>query len=301
MWRFSVTVSFVCFILRTPLCTSFSSRSQTSLNPRAARFNQSRRQDALRSLSSTVPSPSALASQPDASIVAEGLGYLVGAGSFLLYTPIAVRIVRQSSADGLTMSTWWIKLTSYTCTILYSYTQGYPISTYAETVVITTEAAVILFLVAYYQRSLDTKFYSFVGLFIVAAVVALVDAPPAMLALGQGASSILNVAALLPQFALNARLRTAGDYSPITALLASLGCSIRIFTTYQLAGSDPLLLGSYGLALLINGNLLAQILYYGVRVEGKTFLTVMSADMGTTQRATTTTIEVEELSERPRF
>jgi len=297
MWRFSVTVSFVCFILRTPLCTSFSSRSQTLLNPRAARFNQSRRQDAL----TTVPSPSALASQPDASIVAEGLGYLVGAGSFLLYTPIAVRIVRQSSADGLTMSTWWIKLISYTCTILYSYTQGYPISTYAETVVITTEAALILFLVAYYQRSLDTKFYSFVGLFIVAAAVALVDAPPAMLALGQGASSILNVAALLPQFALNARLRTAGDYSPITALLASLGCSIRIFTTYQLAGSDPLLLGSYGLALLINGSLLAQILYYGVRVEGKTFLTVMSADMGTTQGATTTTIEVEDLSERPRF
>ena len=48
--------------------------------------------------------------------LAVGLGYLLGAASILLYTPIAVRILRTKSADGLTVSTWWLKLTSYTCT-----------------------------------------------------------------------------------------------------------------------------------------------------------------------------------------
>lgn len=48
--------------------------------------------------------------------LAEGLGYLIGAASVLLYTPIAVRIIRKKTADGLTVSTWWLKLTSLTCT-----------------------------------------------------------------------------------------------------------------------------------------------------------------------------------------
>lgn len=50
--------------------------------------------------------------------LAEGLGYLIGAGSVLLYTPIAVRIVRTKSADGLTISTWWLKIVSFTSTIV---------------------------------------------------------------------------------------------------------------------------------------------------------------------------------------
>ena len=61
--------------------------------------------------------------------VATALGYLVGAGSLALYTPIVWRVSRQGDASGLTLSTWWLKLASYSCSDVYSIAQGYPIST----------------------------------------------------------------------------------------------------------------------------------------------------------------------------
>jgi mannose-P-dolichol utilization defect protein 1 len=218
---------------------------------------------------------------PEASVVAQGLGYLVGAGSLLLYTPIAVRLCRQGTADGLTMSTWWIKLASYTCSNIYAFAHGYPISTYAETIVITVEALVVLVLVAYYQNRIDAQFGTGAIVFVGSALL-LANGPPELIALGQASSAVLNTGALVPQFILNAQLQTAGDYSPITAGLASTGCLIRLFTTVQLADSDPLLLGTYGLALVVNSALLAQILYYGVAVEGKGVLSILISDFGPT-------------------
>ena len=78
----------------------------------------------LSTLASSSPHHVLLSSIDDAALktLAEGLGYLIGAASILLYTPIAVRILRTKSADGLTVSTWWLKLTSYTCTDVSWYT-----------------------------------------------------------------------------------------------------------------------------------------------------------------------------------
>ena len=98
--------------------------------------------------------------------------------------------------------------------------------------------------------------------------------------LDQGGSAVLNAGALVPQFLLSAQLQKAGGYSPITAALASLGCAIRQFAMIQLTGVDPILLGTFGLALILNAGLLAQILWYGVAIEGKGVLTVLTADVG---------------------
>jgi len=288
------TSGIVLFLLVLQTCNSFSPPHAQTVSS----GQQLRRQDTNAHISSSPSASSsssviALAISPssiveiDATSIAQGLGYLVGSGSLLLYTPIAIRIVRQGSADGLTLSTWWLKLIHYTCSILYSTAQGYPLSTFLETVIIAAEATTILGLVAYYQRSLDAKFLASIIIFVVTVAVVLREAPLEVLAVGQTSSALLNVVALLPQFALNAKTQTAGDYSPVTASLATVGCTIRLFTTYQLTGSDPLLLGSYGLAFVLNGSLLLQILYYGVRVEGKPFIAVMTADVSGTSIATT--------------
>ena len=65
-----------------------------------------------------IPTSSLLLSSDESKFIAETLGYIIGAASVLLYTPIVVRILRTKSADGLTVSTWWFKLTSYTCTVV---------------------------------------------------------------------------------------------------------------------------------------------------------------------------------------
>lgn len=214
--------------------------------------------------------------------IATILGYVVGAGSLLLYTPIAVRVLRRGSANGLTLSTWYLKLVSYTCSVIYAYSNGYDISTYAETIVIAVEAMVILLLVASYQRKIATApFVSFAVLYTTltawAALSGLV--PTDVIAAGQAGSTILNTGAIVPQLRQNSRLSSSGDYSPVTASLASAGCFIRCFTTIQLNGSDPLLLAGYGIALILNAGLLLQILYYGVRTENQTIISVFLSDI----------------------
>ena len=219
----------------------------------------------------------------DASSIARGLGYVVGTAAVVLYAPIALRVIRQGSADGLTLSTWWLKLTSYTCSIVYFMDKGYPFSTYSETVVLAAEATVILLLVAYFQQKLlDLRFAGTLVVYTGAVVVALNGTPSEVLALGQAAAATINVFALAPQFALNYNAKTSGDYSPITASLAATGCAVRLFTTSQLAGGDPLLLGSFGLALFLNASLLLQIVYYGTRYEGKSLPAVFASDVYTT-------------------
>ena len=66
------------------------------------------------------------------------------------------------------------------------------------------------------------------------------------------------------------------------------GCAIRLYTTATLADNDPILLLSFGLALLLNASLLLQILWYGVQVEGLSLQAVFAADLGTAARSTTT-------------
>jgi len=290
-------------------------QNQNSQGPRRSNGNNHRQQrsllysfdplllssstDDIELSSSTYILAAALALPPmtiDASSVAKGLGYVIGTGAVLLYTPIALRIIRQESADGLVLSTWWLKLISYTCSIVYNLDKGYPLAQYVETVVLATEATVILGLVAYYQEKMDAQLVATAVLLVVAVAIALNDSmiPPEVLALGQASAAIINVFAVLPQFALNARTQTSGDYSPITASLATLGCGIRIFTTIQLAGADPLLLASTTLALVLNGSLLLQILYYGIRLEEKSLLAVMTADYVATATTTTTSSSSKE-------
>mmetsp|Transcript_20364 Transcript_20364/g.57850 ORF Transcript_20364/g.57850 Transcript_20364/m.57850 type:complete len:343 (-) Transcript_20364:741-1769(-) len=212
--------------------------------------------------------------------LAELLGYVVGLGSFFLFTPIAVRLVLQKSADGLTMTTWWFHLCSYTFADIYAYRHDYPLSTYVESLICTVQVATILFLTAHYQRLLHKDAFRIRFLaYLITSYVLLFHGPKDVIALGQLAVAIFTSSALIPQFLLNHKRQSAGDYSPITAGLAVVGCAIRLFTTAKLADSDALLLFSFGTGLTLNVLLITQIVYLGVRVEGKSLRDVLIADL----------------------
>ena len=216
----------------------------------------------------------------DSTVFAQILGYLVGAGSTLLYTPIAIRLCRQreKAAEGLVLSTWWLKLSSYSVSDIYYISQGYNLSTYIESVILALEAAVVLCLVAYYQKLANDRFKCQVTIFLAVSILLLLTAPIQLVALGQGISAVLNIGALIPQFILNHRRQKAGDYSPITAGLATIGCLVRLFTTVQLNNADGLLIATFGSALLVNAGLLTQICYLGTQIEGRTLSDVLTAD-----------------------
>ena len=220
------------------------------------------------------------------ALVAHVLGWAVGLGSALLYAPIGVRVVRQGAADGLTLSTWWLRTAAYTCGTLYAWANGYPFSTYCDTAFITWQAASLLVLVAFYQGRWDGAFAGKLGLFAAATLWA-TTLPPRALASAQVAYTILNVSAVAPQVALNWRRSSSGDYSPLTAGLAVLGSSVRIFTTLELAGGDRLLLAGFAASVAANGALLLQVVFYGTCREGHSLAQVFGADFKTPPRAAT--------------
>ena len=217
-----------------------------------------------------------------ATFLAKGLGYVVGFGSLMLYTPIAIRLCRQKHANGLVMSTWWLKVFSYLLGDIYFVRKQYDLSTYVETVVITVESMVVLSLVALYQHKTKEKsFWICLGTLVAGSTYGFTIAPEHLVATGQLGAAFINAAAVFPQFWHNFTTKTKGDYSPLTAGLASGGCAIRIFTTITLNGSDPILMLSFFSGLLTNVTLLLQILYYGVMVERLTVLQVLLSDVVT--------------------
>jgi len=149
----------------------------------------------------------------DSAAFAKALGVLIGFGSLFLYSPIAIRLIRQKqmAAEGLVLSTWWLKLSSYTASDIYYITQGYNLSTYIENVILTLEASVVLCLVAYFQKLWNGTFGCQLIIFVACSILMLLVAPIQLIALGQGISAILNTGALLPQIFLNHKRQKAGD------------------------------------------------------------------------------------------
>ena len=176
------------------------------------------------------------------------------------------------------MSTFWLKLVAYCCADIYSISRGYPLSTYVEVLVLTVEAALVLFTVAYLQAKLDIIFFTAFLALVLTCAWALVAAPLDSLAFASIASTILNSGALVPQIVLNARRGSSGDYSTLTAAIACGGCTLRLFTTVRLSSSDPLLLINFGSSLVLNCTLLAQLLWYSIVVEKRPWSSLIFRD-----------------------
>ena len=86
--------------------------------------------------------------------------------------------------------------------------------------------------------------------------------PPWALSMLQLAATVSVTGALVPQLLLNARRRSGGGWSPLTAGLSALGNAVRVFTTVQLT-RDPLLLGGFIAGFAVNAAMLAQIYCWG--------------------------------------
>jgi hypothetical protein len=215
--------------------------------------------------------------------IAKGMGYSIGIGSFLMYTPIAIRIFRQKHANGLVITTWWLKIIHYILSDIYSLRHHYILSTWSEALVLTIESLVVLFLVAFYQKQIYTihPFWIMIVIFLFASNYVYTKVPIQIISFGQLSSCIIGNAALVPQFYYNYSNQSKGDYSPITCILAGVGCFIRIFTTVILNNSDLILLLTYSMSLITNLTLVIQILYYGIQIEKLTFKQVFTADIRT--------------------
>ena len=202
------------------------------------------------------------ATTPAASgdVVARVLGYSMGAGSLLLYSPIILKLLDQKRADGFSHETWIFTLIGLTAGVLYPFKKGFPISTYVEILILSIQSFGILGLVCSY-KDMFREYVLGMGVYlaVVAALFKFTLTPSVLNSLQWVSMLVCNYAAI-PQIMLTHRTQKA-SWSPITSLMSMVGNSVRVFTTLQLTG-DKLVLGGNLMGLVCNVTLLVQSYLY---------------------------------------
>lgn len=180
-----------------------------------------------------------------------------------MYAPIAARVIRERSADGLSPSTFCLYLAGYGCSACYSRQRGFPLNTYFESVSLAAQTVVLLGLIAALRKipapAAAAAALAYGGAF---RYLGLGSPPRRLLSALQFLSIALCNGAIMPQLLLNRATQSGGQWSPVTAGLALAGSGVRVFTTLRLT-KDPLLLAGFCSGACLNGLLLGQILAYG--------------------------------------
>jgi mannose-P-dolichol utilization defect protein 1 len=189
------------------------------------------------------------------------VGYVMGAGSLALYTPIIAKLLRNQHADGFSLTTWIFNLLGLLCSISYKVKKQFPVSTYIELIFAGLQSAVVLGLVSFYNGKFREYLAGITSLALIfGMLLTKLTFPNSILNALQIASTILSNYANIPQIWLTFQTQKA-SWSAITASLTFLACVTRIFTTLQLT-RDNIVLGGYVLGMITNGILLAQIFTY---------------------------------------
>lgn len=69
-------------------------------------------------------------------IAAKIIGYIMGIGSMLLYSPIIITLLQTKNSDGFSISTWVFNVFGTMLAISYPVKRKFPISTYVELITV---------------------------------------------------------------------------------------------------------------------------------------------------------------------
>ncbi|KAF8989231.1 hypothetical protein BDQ17DRAFT_1334186 [Cyathus striatus] len=194
--------------------------------------------------------------------LSKGLGLGVVVGGSIVKLPQILLIIKARSARGLSLPSYMLETLSYSINLIYSLRHNFPISTYGETFFLTLQNTLITLLIIVYSPTTPTSPSK-------ASIIAAGEAPSLHSYACAVASCYgpLGLIAKLPQIMKNAETKETGQLSALVILAQVLGGIARLFTTLQDVG-DWIVAASYGMAILLNLVLLAQVLVYGGKKSG---------------------------------
>lgn len=138
-------------------------------------------------------------------IVSRGLSFGIIAGSALVKVPQIINIVKARKSNGLAASSFVLEIVGYSISVLYNWSNGYPLSTWAENAFMWLQSMMIVFLIAHYDKKLNLTFISTFAACCAAFVAMLIPGSAANqavlphLILLQKASAAIFIASKLPQ------------------------------------------------------------------------------------------------------
>lgn len=174
-------------------------------------------------------------------------------------------VLNAQSAQGLSLPAYVLETLSYAITLVYSYRNEFPFSTYGENFFLTLQnTAITLLIIAYSpaQRNVTQKIVLFT-LFSLAAALTLNSLPKSTLSILQMTTLPLSLSSKLPQILQNRHEQSTGQLSAVAVIAQIAGCAARLFTTATEVG-DLLVASGFVMALLLNIVLGAQMwMYWG--------------------------------------
>jgi len=183
-------------------------------------------------------------------------------GSCVRSLPQILRIARNKSAAGLSISSFVSELAAYVITTAYNYRNGYPFSTWGDVLIVSVQHGLLILMTFKYNKELPARVKAFILVFITFGAYFVFSNYCSMyqLALLQAFSVLLlALGGRIPQIVLNIRRGNSGELSIISTGLSLAGNLARVFTTLVLVG-DPIILASAASQLLLNSILMYQIL-----------------------------------------
>ncbi|KAI9227330.1 MAG: hypothetical protein DHS80DRAFT_17346 [Piptocephalis tieghemiana] len=194
--------------------------------------------------------------------LSKGIGFGCVAGGAVVKVPQIIKIVQASSTRGLSQASYLMETAGSFVVLAYNVRNGFPFSTYGETIFITVQNLIVLALMYTYAGR-------FTGLAttgsLLAALTYALFSPPfvssEMLALLQAATIPLFLASKVPQIYDNYRNKSTGQLSAFTVFNYLLGTLARVFTTIQEV-NDVIILTGFLLGCVFNAVLAGQMVYY---------------------------------------
>jgi mannose-P-dolichol utilization defect protein 1 len=174
-------------------------------------------------------------------------------------------VLKGRSVRGLSLPAYILETLSYAITLAYSFSNGFPFSTYGENFFLTIQNTVITLLIILYNpipsarsAKLMTAIFATLATSFVLYTLSLKT-----LALLQLSTLPLSLFSKLPQIRQNHRSQSTGQLSAFAVISQILGCVARLFTTSTEVG-DSIVSAGFAFALVLNLVLGAQLwMYWG--------------------------------------
>jgi len=196
------------------------------------------------------------------STMSKTLGVGIVAGSSMVKLPQVLKVIGSGSGEGISLAGVLLELTALTMATAYNFSQGFPFSSYGESVFLSLQTSLIALFVIWFGGSalLSVLFAAFYG----AIVFALSQpglVPEIVLWYGQAANIPMVLVGKMLQVISNYRNGHTGQLSAVTVFLLAAGAVIRVFTSIQETG-DRVIISTYVVSSAVNMLLLLQVIYY---------------------------------------
>jgi mannose-P-dolichol utilization defect 1 len=174
-------------------------------------------------------------------------------------------VFKARSARGLSLPAYILETLSYAITLAYSFSNGFPFSTYGENFFLTIQNTIITLLIILYNpipSARSAKLMTGIAATVATSFV-LYTLPQNTLALLQLSTLPLSLFSKLPQIRQNHRSQSTGQLSAFAVISQILGCVARLFTTATEV-DDSIVAAGFALALVLNLVMGAQLwMYWG--------------------------------------